>query len=321
MERWQRARVHQDIGFFLSRSILGLGQLLKLYGIAKSTYHGWFDQDGRLCTTAPERKSSPRSILPSEEEAVVAYRMAHRHVGYRKLAWMMIDENVAYLSESSVYQILQKHDLITPWVRADHGETQKEYSHKPRHPHHHWHMDIAYVKVGGVFYFLIMMLDGYSRYLLDWELMPDMLGRSVQEFTKRSKAKYPEARPKLITDNGSQFVSHDFKKLASRLELEQVFTRRNHPQTNGKIERLNGTVKNEAIRMNYPTSYQEAVQVLNDYVYEYNHQRLHAGVNYLRPADMFFGRGNQILEERKLKLKKMRSIRKAENKIAALNAS
>ena len=98
-----------------------------------------------------------------------------------------------------------------------------------------------------------------------------------------------------------------------KLEIQQVFTRRNHPQTNGKIERLNGIVKQEAIRPNSPQSYQEAWDILNNYCYQYNHQRLHAGINFLRPADMFFGRGQQVLTERKNKIETARSNRKQKN--------
>ena len=158
-----------------------------------------------------------------------------------------------------------------------------------------------------------MMLDGYSRYMLDWELMPDMLGGSVELFVQKVKDKYPFAKPKLINDNGSQFISHEFKKLLHKLEIQQVFTRRNHPQTNGKIERLNGIVKQEAIRPNSPQSYQEAWDILNDYCYQYNHQRLHAGISFLRPADMFFGRGQQVLTDRKNKIETARSNRKQKN--------
>ena len=136
---------------------------------------------------------------------------------------------------------------------------------------------------------------------------------SVENFVQGVKDKYPFAKPKLINDNGSQFISHEFKKLLHRLEIQQVFTRRNHPQTNGKIERLNGTVKQEAIRPNSPQSYQEAWDVLNDYSYQYNHQRLHAGIKYLRPADMYFGRGQQVLTERKIKIETARTFRKQKN--------
>lgn len=213
---------------------------------------------------------------------MIAYRQLHKEVGYRKLAWMMIDENVACLSESAVYQILSEHGLLYGWARPDGEETKKEYQHKPKYPHDHWHTDIAYLKIGGVFYFLIMAL--------------------------------PHARPKLIHDNGSQFISHDFKKLMTTLEIQSVRTRRNHPQTNGKMERMNGTVKNEAIRPNAPTHYQEACEDMNEYGYTYNHQRLHAGIDYLRPADLFFGRRTLVLAERGKKIKRAREIRRQTNR-------
>lgn len=249
-----------------------------------------------------------------EVAAVLAYRDLHPDIGYRKFTWQMVDANVAFLCESKVYDILSAHNRLQGWNRVDKGETAKEYRHKPRHVHYHWHTDIAYIKVGGVFYFLIMMLDGYSRYLLDWELMTDMLGGSVESFVQRVKDKYPHAKPRLINDNGSQFISHDFKRLLQTLEIQQIFTRRNHPQTNGKIERMNGIVKQEALRPGQPTDYQDAWEILNKYSYEYNHQRLHAGINFLRPADVFFGRRNLVLNERREKIEMARTNRKTLNK-------
>ena len=132
---------------------------------------------------------------------------------------------------------------------------------------------------------------------------------------QRVKEQYPHAKPRLINDNGSQFISLDFKRLMQKLEIQQVFTRRNHPETNGKIERMNGTVKSEAIRPNSPQSYQEAWDILNKYALEYNHQRLHAGISYLRPADMFFGRADLVRSERAQKLKDAKINRKIKNRL------
>ena len=183
--------------------------------------------------------------------------------------------------DASPWSILARFNGRRKTITFDACFLTEEYQHKPKYVHHHWHTDIAYIKINGIFYFLIMMLDGYSRYMLDWELMPDMLGGSVELFVQKVKDKYQFAKPKLINDNGSQFISLEFKKLLHKLEIQQVFTRRNHPQTNGKIERLNGIVKQEAIRPNSPQSYQEAWDILNNYCYQYNHQRLHAGINFL----------------------------------------
>jgi transposase InsO family protein len=159
-----------------------------------------------------------------------------------------------------------------------------------------------------------MMLDGYSRSVLDGELMSDMTSRAAEDFLQRVREKYPMANPKLIHDNGSAFVSRDFNALVSRLGITSVHTRRNHPETNGKIERLNGTVRQEALRVTPPASFLDALGVIGDFVTVYNHQRLHQGINFLRPADMFLGRAKQILAQRKQRLSSVRAARILKNK-------
>jgi putative transposase len=309
-----RFELKEDLPKQVARTGFSIDYYLDLFGIHRSTYYGWFSESGELLPPVARKSANSRKARDSEVNAVIGYRKDHMDVGYRKLTWMMVDENIAFLSESSVYQILSDHDLLRPWLRAELDPAGKEYKNKPKYPHHHWHTDIAYIKVNNVFYFLIMLLDGYSRFLLDWELMPDMLGSSVEMFVQKAKEKYPFAKPMLIMDNGSQFISRDFKLLASRIDITPVHTRRNHPQTNGKIERMNGTVKNEAIKPGCPTNYQEACEILNQYAYTYNYQRLHAGVSYLRPADMFFGRGKKMLNERENKMLVARDARQKQNR-------
>ena len=218
------------------------------------------------------------------------------------------------MSESAVYAVLRRHDAVSGRPRPDSQNTEKEYRNKPQYPHHHWHTDIAYIKIQGVFYFLIMVIDGYSRFLLGWDLMTDMTTHSVSLFVQQTKEKYPHTKPMLIHDNGSAFIALDFKRLVTALGIQQVFTRRNHPQTNGKIERMNGTVKNEAIRPGSPQSYEDAWNIMNEYHYLYNYQRLHAAIQFLRPADMFFGRQDEVLKQRRLKLLEARIQRKRFNR-------
>lgn len=294
------------------RCELQFENLLRWYGVKKSTIYGW--QKASALDPEKPRCVSAASVRPDEIAAVLAYRDLYPDIGYRKFTWQMVGANVAFLSESKVYNILSAHNRLQGWNKVDNGETGKEYRHKPKHVHYHWHTDIAHIKVGGIFYFLIMMLDGYCRYLLDWELMTDILGGSVETFVQRVKEKYPYVRPRLINDNSAQFISHDFKRLLQKLEIQQIFTRRNHPQTNGKIERINGIVKQEALRPGQPSDFQEAWEILNKYSYEYNHQRLHAGINFLRPADMFFGRGGQVINERREKIENARVDRKSLNR-------
>lgn len=291
----------------MERTGFPVAKILELYGISRSRWYDWLKAKG-VKPKAPKRNLL--KPLPDELEAVLKFRALHPGVGYRKFTHMLNDANTAFLTESAVFRILQAHNLLAPRVPTDDlQKAGKEYKDKPTTIHEHWHMDIAYIKIHGIFYFLVMMLDGYSRFLLDWELMSDMLGSSVESFVQRVHDKYPSAKPKLITDNGCQFISRDFKALLHQVDIQHVRTRRNHPQTNGKIERLNGTVKHEAIFPSSPQSFAEAVQVLHEFAYFYNYHRLHSGIKFLRPADMFFGRQNEVLTKRYERVKVARGFR------------
>ncbi len=286
---------------------------MQLYGISKSRWYAW----RKFGITKNPKKVNLHAPLPEEVQQVLEFRKFHQGVGYRKFTHMLNDANQAYFSESAILRILKANNMLEPKISDELNKTGKEYKEKPIYVHQHWHMDIAYVKIRGIFYFLIMMLDGYSRFLLDWELMPDMLGSSVEAFVQRVREKYSNCSPKLITDNGCQFVSRDFKALLHQIDIQQIRTRRNHPQTNGKIERMNGSVKHEALFPNAPQSYSEAVQILHEYDYFYNYQRLHAGISFVRPADVFFGRQKQILTTRKNNVTLARQLRVEANRLNA----
>ena len=136
-----------------------------------------------------------------------------------------------------------------------------------------------------------------------------MTTKSVEDLFVRVREQYPEGKPKLINDNGSCYISKDFKALVSRLEIQQVFTRRNHPETNGKAERFFGSIRREALQLHYPVSFAEAEGVIRDFVSLYNNRRLHAGIKFVCPIDMFQGRQQQILDKRKLNLGAARQFR------------
>jgi len=279
---------------------------IRLFGISSSQLNRW-----RQEKTARPCLIYPFHILDEEVQKVIAYRTSaeeNRNLGYRKFTWKMVDEDIAYLPESSIYRILRQFKLLGRAFKENDGAL-KEYENKPLYVHHHWHTDIAYVIMSGVHYYLIFMLDGFSRFLLHWELMTDMSRTSVDVFTQKTIDKYPEARPMVIHDNGSQFISHDFKRILFENNCTDVPARVRHPETNGKAERFVGLIRNEALRPNSPSYYGEGVKVIEKYVDEYNNNRYHAGIGYLKPVDVFHGRGPAILAERRNKLKKARQER------------
>jgi transposase InsO family protein len=130
-----------------------------------------------------------------------------------------------------------------------------------------------------------------------------MEGVNAEVLVTEAKELYPEAKsPRIISDNGSQFVSRDFKEILAYLEFGHTFTSANHPQSNGKLERFNRALKTEYVRRVAYLSYDDACERMADWIAHYNGERPHSAVWYLPPDDVFYERKVQRLAEREEKL-------------------
>jgi transposase InsO family protein len=187
---------------------------------------------------------------------------------------------------------------------------------QPLRPHEHWHIDISHINIGGTFYFLCSLLDGYSRYIVHWELRESMKEWEVETVVQRGLEKFPGEKPRIISDNGPQFIARDFKTFVRIQGMTHVRTSPYYPQSNGKLERWHGSLKRECIRPACPESLDEARQQVQRYVDHYNHVRLHSAIEYLTPADKLNGLGQLILDERDRKLEEARA-RRQQNRLAA----
>ncbi|MCX7914423.1 MAG: integrase core domain-containing protein, partial [Thermodesulfovibrionales bacterium] len=194
------------------------------------------------------------------------------------------------------------------------GRAEREYKDKPKGINEHWHTDIMYMKVLGMWCFLITLIDGYSRYVVGHKVMLDMTAQSVSLFMQEVIDKTGVKRVKLINDNGSQLISKDMKVVLSRAGICQIRIRRNHPQSNGKSERLNGLIRQECLRPNSPVTFLEVQRVIDKYIDEYNNKRLHSSIDYMRPVDYYIGNKDKIRTERAEKLAYARQKRIEENR-------
>ena len=162
---------------------------------------------------------------------------------------------------------------------------------------------ISHIKVGGVFYYFLGILEGYSRKMLNWKLCQNMEGINAEILVAETKEQYPLAvNVRIISDNGSQFISKDFAELMVFLEFDHTFTSANHPQSNGKLERFNRTLKSEHVRRSAYLNYQDAEMRMSEWIAYYNCQRLHSALWYLTPNDVFENRTSARIAERKEKL-------------------
>jgi putative transposase len=155
------------------------------------------------------------------------------------------------------------------------------------------------------------VLDGFSRYIVHWEIREHMTEVDTEIVLQRAKEKYPDATPRIISDNGPQFMARDFKEFIRLHGMTHVRTSPYYPQSNGKLERWHGSLKRECIRPSCPESIEEARRKVEMFVDHYNHERLHSALGYIAPADKLFGLDKEIFTERDRKLEQARERRKA----------
>jgi len=220
---------------------------------------------------------------------------------------MMLDDDVVAVSPSSVYRVLkQAGRLDRKWRKPSKKGTGFV---QPLAAHDHWHVDVSYVNLGGTFYYLCSVLDGYSRFIVHWELRESMTERDVETIVQRAKEKFPEAKPRIISDNGPQFIAKDFKEFIRLSGMTHVRTSPYYPQSNGKLERWHKSLKVECVRPACPADADEARRLIASYVTHYNEVRLHSALGYVTPADKLAGLEPAIFAERDRKLEAARAQR------------
>jgi transposase InsO family protein len=302
--RWVEPDIREEVitlvNTYRPKSDLPLNFFLGAFGITSSKFFSWLPRRGKANR---HNGSLPRKhwITPDEKEAIISFAKDNPDEGYRRLTYMMLDKDIAAVSPSTTYRVLKQENLLNRWNNIKPSSKGTGFI-QPEKPHEHWHTDIKYVNYHGSFLFLITVIDGYSRYILHHELRQNMQEYDVELTVQKAIERYPEARPRLITDNGSQFVSKDFTEFLKLVGLQHIRTSVNYPQSNGKIERYHRTIHEECLSKKSLLDLSDARKQVDDYVNFYNTKRLHSALFYLTPEDFLLNRINERLNQRELKL-------------------
>jgi len=276
-------------------------------GIGTSKFHDWKQRFGKV---NEHNAWVPRDHWLTDDEIACICQFARGHPleGYRRMTFMMLDADVVACSPASVYRVLKKAGLLTGQTP---NVTKKGTGYvQPLTAHQEWHVDVSYLNIAGTFYFLCSILDGYSRFIVHWEIREKMEGIDVETIIQRAREKFPGVTPRIISDNGPQFIAKDFKEFIRIAGMTHVRTSPYYPQSNGKIERWHKTIKGECIRVQVPLSPDDARRLVTDYVTHYNQVRLHSAIGYVTPHDRLLGHDTAIQAERDRKLAEARDRRK-----------
>jgi putative transposase len=281
----------------VTKSALPVRQALSRLGLPKSTYYRWLK---------PQNGNHPRipwNKLSSEEEAMVLDNaLQFPELSPRQLGLKITDDGL-YISESTVYRILKREGLIKP-AQIKGFKASHEYHHKTRRPNEMWATDCSYLKVTGWgYYYLVTVMDDFSRFILAWQLKTDMSANSLIDVTQEAvdltgMTDVPvEDRTFLLSDNGSGYLSGKFSEYLRLVGIKHIVASPYHPQTNGKIERYHRTIKGKINLIPYDTP-SELENEIASFVRYYNYYRYHEALKNVTPYAVYTGKQIKILENR-----------------------
>jgi len=277
----------------------GKRQALTELGVPKSTYYRW-----RRRQLDPGNKRRPwNRITPDEDRRILTVARKCPELSSRQLAAWITDNEGFAVSESTMYRILRREGLVKRLEQQ--LVAGKEYHTKTTRPHQMWATDASYFRVAGWgYYYLVTVMDDYSRFILAWKLQKDMSADSLIEVVQEAvdatgMTDVPvEDRTKLLSDNGAGYVSRAFGDYLRLVGIGHILSAPFHPQTNGKVERYQQSLKREVNQLPYelPSELERAIAAFVDY---YNYRRYHKALGDVTPADVLYGRREEILERRK----------------------
>lgn len=246
------------------------------------------------------------AIIELEKQAVRDYALVHTEYRHRELAYRMIDEDVVYMSPSSVYRILREYNLINENTIKK-REKRWDPHQKPKGPDEIWQSDITYINFRDRDYYLLLFLDVFSRYIVYWRLLTQMTGYTVRDAFSDALSATGQY-PILQTDRGSCYISQEFHSLLAKAKIQHRLIHPHCPNENAEIERANRTIKEDLDSADVE-SFEHLEQLIKGRIDYYNHDRYHSAIGFIPPYIKYRGNPELIFQERERKLEQAKKGR------------
>lgn len=311
----------------VEESSLSIRQTLDKIGIGRSTFYDWYKKyaehgyDG-LASRHKHPGYIWNAIPEWEKDRITKVAREYPERSCREIACLVTDRYEYFISESSVYRILKARGLVSaPAYRII--SAGEKFENPTKRVNELWQTDFTYFKIiNWGWYYLLSVLDDYSRYIIAWKLCTTMKSEDVKTVLDMALAKtgvtYVNVynRPRLLSDNGSCFISSELKDYLFNNEMIHIRSKPYHPMTQGKIERYHRSMKNLILLDNY-YSPEKLIEQIGRWVEYYNNYRYHEAIDNVTPEDRFYGRDREVIEQRKItKMKTMKLRRKINRNFA-----
>jgi transposase InsO family protein len=281
---------------------------LKRLDIPRSTYYRWrskLRREGQigLRDKKPIPKKQWNSITPDEEKVILEIAEKKPELSSREISFSITDKKDFTVSESTVYRILKREGLIRE-SNIESFPAAKEYHTRPQYVNEQWQTDATYLHVEGWgWFYLISILDDYSRKIISWKIQSSMTAEDFIEVVDDACDKAGldrENMPNLVSDRGPALISDDLKVYLGQQDIHHILASPYHPQTNGKIERYHKSLKSKVKLYIYGCPNELKAEV-GKFISYYNKKRYHESLGNVTPDDVFYGR-----REKKRRLTLMR---------------
>ena len=297
-----------EIVTLVNRSPVSKRETLRELGMPRSTFYRWQKRlrtqgEVGLVDRHPEPGSVWNRLRPAEQESILVEALRQPDLSPRELAFYIQDHVGFAVSESTVYRILKRHGLVRE-VKLQGFPAGQEYRVKTTHINEQWQSDASYFfVVGWGWYYLISVMDDFSRLLLAWDLMLNMTAESIGDVVEQAVAftgmrNVPvENKTRLLTDDGSGYIAKVLEDYLRMQSIRHIRCSPHHPQTNGKLERFHQTLKTRLNVLVY-SSPEALKRAMAEFIEYYNHRRYHESIGNVAPADVYYGRREDILRRR-----------------------
>lgn len=287
-----------------------VGEVLHTLGIARATYYRWKQRE--RSARLPPRRTYP--LTPDEKHLIDELKAIHPECRHRQLQGFLQAQGV-FLSASAIYQHLKAQGQVEPYARRLAPWASPRYEVWRRNLM--WGGDWTKLKIGSQRWYLLTVIDFFSRLIIAYEIVPTVNAAHVKAVyrTGLRAQGIPLAsarKPVLRVDQGSPNTSHITREFFERIGADLSFARVRRPTDNAMTERFDGTIKQEEIYVvgNYPDE-QSAREELGQYITYYNTHRPHQAVMNFAPAYVHEVNNKTLLLTERTQLKrKAREARK-----------